>query len=165
MEFANVLRHDLLSFSILALDSRLRFSNRPRRRSRRRFLPRREPQFSRNPHARATGQFGCNELPSLAIFGRQLSGITVNKSIHQSFPCDFARSFGWGLYHSDLTLCGNYKAPEEVAAAFLPQEFPDTVDQVSSARRVQTDKKNATVCAGSKLPQIRKIQILGDQES
>jgi ketosteroid isomerase-like protein len=58
MEFANVLRHDRLPFSILALDSSLRFSNRPRRCSRGSFLPRRELQFSRNPHVHATGQFG-----------------------------------------------------------------------------------------------------------
>jgi ketosteroid isomerase-like protein len=63
MEFANVLRHVDLPFSVLALDSRLRFSNRPRRRSRGSFQPRRELQFSRNPHVHATGQFGWDGLP------------------------------------------------------------------------------------------------------
>jgi len=54
MEFAYVLRHDVLPFFIFALDSRLRISNRPRMRSRGLFLPRREPQFSRNPNTHAT---------------------------------------------------------------------------------------------------------------
>src|SRR6266581_5333891 len=39
---------------ILALDSRLRISNRPRMRSWGLFLPWREPQFSRNPYTHAT---------------------------------------------------------------------------------------------------------------
>jgi hypothetical protein len=54
MEFANVLRHEVLPFFILAIDCRFKISNRPRMRSRERLLQRRGYEFSRNPQTHAT---------------------------------------------------------------------------------------------------------------
>src|SRR5882757_3510564 len=112
MEFANVLRHDVLPFIFLrmirALESRTGRENALSRL----FLPRREHQFSRNTHSHATDNLAARPLPAQPC-GRSEGMVSASKGV-------FARMYGVG-----------YEMYEASGKRFLLVSVQVLIDQVA----------------------------------